>query len=143
MLRRPPADDVVVDTSAIMALLLRETQAPNIARALAACASPIMSAATSTELGIVVEARHGLAGVTELRALLDAAAIDIIPLDEHAAARAVESWRQFGKGRHAAGLNFGDCFTHALAMHVELPILCVGDDFARTDAVVVDLSQHA
>ena len=137
---RPPADDMVVDTSAIIAMLLGEEAALNIARALSASTSAVMSAATRTELGIVAEARSGPNASAHLQSLLDDAGIDVIPLDGHGAERAVDSWRRFGKGRHPAGLNFGDCFTHALAADFELPILCVGDDFSRTDVAVVDLS---
>jgi ribonuclease VapC len=140
---RPPADDMVVDTSAIVALLLDEPAAPSIARALAASASPIMSAPTLTELGIVAEARAGTQGGSELRALLEAASVHVIPLDDRGAERAVDSWRRFGKGRHTAGLNLGDCFTHELATRFDLPILCVGEDFVRTDAAVVDLAGYA
>ena len=60
--------------------------------------------------------------------------------DSRGAEQAVDSWRRFGKGRHPAGLNFGDCCTHALASDFRLPILCVGDHFSRTDVPVVDLS---
>jgi ribonuclease VapC len=134
---------LVVDTSAVVALLLNEASADSIARALDACASPIMSAATRAELGIVVEARAGAAGKAELFSLLEAAEIDLIPLDGHGADRAIESWRRFGKGRHPAGLNFGDCFTYSLAEHFELPILCVGNDFAQTDATIVDLALYS
>lgn len=137
---RPPADDMVVDTSAIMALLLGEPVALNIAQALSASSSAVMSAATRTVLGIVAEARSGPQASAHLQSLLDDAGIEIIPLDGRGAERAVDSWRRFGKGRHPAGLNFGDCFTYALAADFELPILCVGDDFSRTDATVVDLS---
>lgn len=138
-IERPPVDDVVVDTSAIIALLLDEPSAASIAARLAASGSPIMSAATLTELGIVAEARLGPDAAPGLHQLIDAAGIDVIPVDERAARRAVSSWRSFGKGRHRAGLNFGDCFAHSLAVHTDLPILCVGDDFAHTDANVVIL----
>jgi ribonuclease VapC len=142
-LRRPPSDDLVVDTSAIVALLLGEPEAAAIATALASAASPIMSAATVVELGIVAEARSGKRGGSHVRALLDAATVDVIPVDHLAASRAIDSWRRFGKGRHRAALNFGDCFSHSLAVHAQLPILCVGDDFTHTDATVVDLSLFA
>lgn len=138
---RPPVDDMVVDTSAIIAMLLGEAVGLNIARALSASTSAVMSAATRTELGIVAEARSGPDAPAHLQSLLDDAGIDVIPLDGHGAKRAVDSWRRYGKGRHPAGLNFVDCFTHALAANFELPILCVGDDFSRTDVEVVDLSR--
>jgi ribonuclease VapC len=136
---RPAADDVVVDSSAIVALLTDEAASPALARALASASSAVMSAGTRLELGIVVEARLGPAGGRLLDDLLVDAAIDVWPVDDRLAALAVRSWRAYGKGRHHAALNFGDCFTHALAVHTGLPVLCVGDDFARTGVEVVDL----
>jgi ribonuclease VapC len=142
-IRRPAADDLVVDTSAIMAVLLAEPTASPIARALGAANSPIMSAPTLAELTILAEARCGEAGSAVLRSLLDDAEIDVFPISGPMAEHAAVAWRRFGRGRHPAALNYGDCFTYALASHSELPILCVGDDFARTDAEVVDLTRFA
>jgi ribonuclease VapC len=65
------------------------------------------------------------------------AKIDIVPVDADLAARAMSGWRRYGKGHHPAGLNFGDCFTYALAERTGHPVLCVGDDFAATDIAVV------
>lgn len=65
--------------------------------------------------------------------------IEIVPVDRLSAERALDGWRQFGKGNHPAALNFGDCFTYALASTRNLPVLCVGDDFAKTDVEVVTL----
>lgn len=139
ILRRPASDDLVVDTSALMAVLLGEPRAAAIALSLSRAASPIISAASVVELGIAAEARAGPRGNTAMHSLLDDAGIDVIAIDAGAASRALASWRRYGKGRHRAGLNFGDCFTHSLAIHTDLPILCVGDDFVHTDAAVVEL----
>lgn len=65
------------------------------------------------------------------------AKIDVVPVDAELAARAMSAWRRYGKGRHPAGLNFGDCFTYALAEQTGHPALCTGDDFAATDIAVV------
>ena len=130
---------MVVDTSAIVALLLGEPAARAIAEHLAAAASPIMSAATVVELGIVAQARVGARGARGMERLLDEIGLDVMPIDGPAAERAIESWRRFGKGRHRAALNFGDCFTHSLALHTELPILCVGDDFVHSNVPIVEL----
>ncbi len=97
-----------------------------------------MSAATVVELGIVAESRRGTRGRSEIERFVNS--MDVAAVDGSMAQLALEAWRRFGKGRHRAGLNFGDCFTYALAAHTRLPILCVGDDFARTDARVVDLA---
>jgi ribonuclease VapC len=86
---------------------------------------------------MVLEGRaHAHAAGTGERFLREAR-IEIIPVAEAHVSRALEGWRRFGKGRHPAGLNFGDCFTYALAATTGHPILCTGDDFARTDAGVV------
>ncbi len=92
-----------------------------------------MSAATRVELGIVIEAKRGAAGVLLLDELMARLDIRIEPVDEGMAEEALACWRRFGKGRHPAALNFGDVFSYALARQHGLPLLCVGDDFSRTD----------
>jgi ribonuclease VapC len=123
---------IVVDTSAIVAVLLGEEGSDGIERHLRheRCA---MSAATRVELGIVVEARNGPAGAQLLEELLSRLDVEIVPLDAETAEEAIVSWRRYGKGRHPAGLNLGDTFAYALARRSGLPLLFVGDDFARTD----------
>jgi ribonuclease VapC len=88
-------------------------------------------------LGIVIEARLWPAGQDVVDRLLRDAKIDIVPVNADLAARAVSGWRRYGKGRHPAGLNFGDCFTYALAEQTGHPVLCTRDDFAATDVAVV------
>lgn len=92
-----------------------------------------LSAASRVEAGVVVEARRGPVATTDLQLLLDTLRVNIVPVDEEQAGAAVAAWRRFGKGRHPAGLNFGDCFSYALARTLGLPLLFVGEDFARTD----------
>jgi ribonuclease VapC len=140
MPRRPPVDDVVVDTSAVMAFLLGEPSGAAIGRVLDRARSPIMSAVTFTELLIVAEGRGGPGGSDRARKFVVDTDVGIIPVDHHASMVAFDAWHAFGKGRHPAALNFGDCFSYALAMHFELPLLCVGNDFARTDLMIVDLA---
>lgn len=82
---------------------------------------------------MVVEARLGPAGQAQLVALLDRARIEIRPVDECLAQTAINGWRRFGKGRHPAALNYGDCFSYALAIELDEPLLFVGDDFSQTD----------
>lgn len=127
--------DLVVDTSAMVAILTGEPEQTWLAEQLAQASARIMAAPTALELGIVLEARAPTAVGLSRRALRDAE-IDVVPFDDELAERALHGWRRFGKGRHAAGLNYGDCITYALADRSGYPILCVGDDFARTDLPV-------
>ncbi len=128
---------MIVDTSAIVAVLLGEVGSEAIEASLMSSTSSI-SAATRVELGIVVEARTGPIGVQLLDELLDRLAVEIVDVDEGQASEAIIAWRRFGKGRHPAGLNFGDTFAYALAMRRQEPLLFVGDDFSRTDVLRVE-----
>ena len=96
-----------------------------------------MPAAIRVELGIVLEARLWPAGQDVVDRFLRDAKIDIVPADADLAARAMSGWRRYGKGHHPAGLNFGDCFTYALAERTGHPVLCTGNDFAATDIAVL------
>lgn len=124
---------MVVDTSAVVALLFDEADAELYEAALAGSDEGCMSAATVLECGIVLLARHGPAGAQKLDALVAEAAIEIVPFDEDQLALARAAYQRFGRGRHAAALNFGDCFAYALAKARGLPLLYKGDDFAQTD----------
>ena len=124
----------VVDTSAVVSVLLGEPGSEEVERKLVA--SPcVMSAATRVELAIVIESRAGSAGAQLLQELLDRVEIQIEPVDARLADEAMVCWRRFGKGRHPAGLNYGDTFSYALARRLGLPLLFVGDDFAQTDVL--------
>ena len=120
---------IVVDTSAIMAVLLEEEPSPGIMACLVdneLC----MSAGTYSELLIVASARGLLDEVSEL---IPAIGVEIITLDG-ASARAVQkAFVNWGKGKHPASLNFGDCFAYALAKEKDMPLLFVGNDFSKTD----------
>ncbi len=122
----------VVDTSAIVAVLFEEPGGPQIVRKLMDSPS-VMSAATRVELGIVIEAKTGPAGTQLLEELMSRAQIRLVPVDQDLAHDALVGWRRFGKGRHPAGLNFGDTFSYALARRLGHPLLFVGDDFSKTD----------
>lgn len=125
----------VVDTSAILAVLFDEVGRAELERQL--LAEPcVMSAATRVELGIVIEAKKGPAGTQLLEELLGRLAIDIVAVDAELAGEAIVAWRRFGKGRHPAGLNFGDTFAYALAHRLGQPLLFVGNDFSLTDITV-------
>lgn len=127
---------LVVDTSAAFAVLTGEAGSDTLIEHLEETTTRLMSAATLVELGIVMEARHGPAGVLLLDEFEREARIEVVPVDAEQAARALGGWRRFGKGRHAAALNLGDCFTYGLAATVRLPVLCTGEDFASTDLEV-------
>lgn len=123
---------LVVDTSALVAILSGEPGADWLEHQLADADERLICAATAVELGIVLEARRpravGMAG-----RVLREARIATVSLDDDLAQRAMDGWRRFGKGRHRAALNLGDCFTYALAHREQMPVLCTGTDFARTD----------
>lgn len=127
---------MALDTSAVIAPLQR---APNTKRLLAALdADPVrrLSAATLVELGIVTLARYGEHGEREVDLFIQRATIDVIPVSAEHAEIARSACRRFGKGRHPAALNFGDCFSYALAAALDEPLLFIGDDFSKTDVRV-------
>jgi ribonuclease VapC len=124
---------MVIDGSAIVAVLLNEANAAPIAQAIEASSQRLLSAANLLEASIVIESRKGEAGGRELDLLIYRAAIEIVAVDQDQAELARIAWRRFGKGRHPAGLNYGDCFAYALAKTRQLPLLFQGDDFTRTD----------
>ena len=126
---------MVVDTSALVAILFDEPDRARYTRAVASAAVRAVSAATLVETSIVVEARLGPAGGRELDLLLHRAEVQVVPVDPHQAELARHAWRRFGKGRHVAALDYGDCFSYALAVDRNEPLLFKGDDFSRTDLV--------
>lgn len=125
---------IVVDTSAIVAVLFGEPGGDVIERRLLEDRC-VMSAATRVELGIVIEAKTASAGTQLLEELLRRVEMDVAPVDADLAEEAILSWRRFGKGHHQAGLNFGDTFSYALARRLGQPLLFVGDDFSHTDVI--------
>ena len=124
---------MVVDTSAILAILFNEPDARIYADALSSAAARLISAVTRVELAFVVEGRKGEAGRIDLERLLAVGAFEVVTVTPDQAARAIDAFRRFGRGRHPASLNIGDCFTYALAAAMEEELLFKGDDFARTD----------
>jgi ribonuclease VapC len=125
---------VVLDTSALVAILLAEPERDDFIGLLADADDPLISAATLLEASIVIEAKTGPAGVEDLDALVATAGVRCVAVDEAQARIAREAFTRFGKGRGKAGLNFGDCFSYALARVADRPLLFKGDDFGRTDA---------
>jgi ribonuclease VapC len=128
---------MVIDTSALLAILLGEPEAERLAAAIAADATRLASAFSALEAGIVIEARKGDAGGRELDLLLHRCGVELVPLtaSQHEIAR--HAWRRFGKGNHPADLNIGDCCSYALARSSGEPLLFTGGDFARTDVAAV------
>ena len=124
---------MIVDTSAVMAILRKEPEAASFNETLTLAERPAMSAATLVEVMLVAEGRGGPAASIEAEALIAEAGIEIVPFTPAHAALAVEGWRQWGKGRHPAALNLGDCFAYALAKARGEPLLFKGQDFAQTD----------
>jgi ribonuclease VapC len=136
-LTQPTQKSLVVDTSAAVAVILGEPGSGELAACLEDALVRLMPATIRVELGIVIEARLWPAGHDVVDRFLRDAKVDIVPVDADLADRAMSGWRRYGKGRHPAGLNFGDCFTYALADRTGHPVLCTGDDFAATDIMVV------
>ena len=129
---------MVLDTSALVALLGMEPEAERIARAIEADATRLLSAATLVESTIVIESRYGAGGSTELDLLIAKAGIRIEAVTPQQADVAREAWRHYGKGRHAAGLNHGDCFSYALSRVTGESLLFKGRDFPQTDVTPID-----
>jgi ribonuclease VapC len=127
---------MIVDTSAILAILLGEQDAESYARAIAKAGSCLMSAFSVLECGIVIEARKGEAGGIEFELLRVRAGIESVSLAPEHVALALDAWRRFGKGRHPASLNIGDCCSYALAKYAGEPLLFKGTDFSQTDVEV-------
>jgi ribonuclease VapC len=130
---------MVIDSSALIAILLGEPVANALAEAIAADARRMMSAFSVLECGIVIEAKKGDAGGQALDLLIHRAHIEVIALTGEQMELARAAWRKFGKGRHPAALNIGDCCSYALAKYTGEPLLFVGDDFAQTDISILPL----
>jgi ribonuclease VapC len=123
---------MIADTSALLAVLFGEKDAEIYARAISEAESCRISAATFVEVSVVVESQTGDAGSRQWDSFFRTASIDIEPVTEEHAHVARQAWSDFGKGRHAAGLNFGDCFSYALAQVSGEPLLFKGQDFRKT-----------
>lgn len=128
---------MVIDTSAVAALLFNEEEAPRLELAVERDPVRLLSAGSFLEAAIVVEARYGEPGGREFDLLLHAAQIEIASVDESQAEIARRAYRRWGRGQHRAGLNYGDCFAYALSKTSGEPLLCKGDDFTLTDANLV------
>jgi ribonuclease VapC len=124
---------MVVDTSALVAILFAEPDAERFARALGDATVRLLSAVTRVELSFVIEGRKGEAGRADLEQLLREVNFDIVNVTPQHAAIAIDAFRRFGRGRHRAGLNIGGCFSYALAAATGHALLFKGGDFSHTD----------
>jgi ribonuclease VapC len=124
---------MIIDTSALIALLEQEPEAERIAHALAATSERMLSAANLVETGIVIQVRRGDDGARDLDLLLAKLRVETVAVTAGQADIARKAFRRYGRGRHATNLNFGDCFAYALAKDKSAPLLFKGDHFARTD----------
>ena len=127
---------MVIDTSAMMAILAQEPAADRLVSAVEADHTRLVSAATVVEASLVLLGRYGEAGDPQLDRLLRGIGAEVVPVGEEQVALARDAALRFGRGRHPAALNFGDCFSYALAVARGEPLLFVGDDFSKTDVEV-------
>jgi ribonuclease VapC len=128
---------VIVDSSAILAILLRETGWEDLVDLIATAEACGVGAPTLAETGIVLTAKLGQRAHGIIARFLQESAMATVPFGEEHWPVAIAAYARFGKGRHAANLNFGDCLTYAVARLADRPLLFVGDDFRRTDLAAV------
>jgi len=126
---------MVIDTSAVMAILNLEPEAVKFASTISTAPNCLMSMGTALELSIVVKARKEDLGIRELEFFLYKAGIELINFDENQLKMARYAFEHYGKGRNSASLNFGDCFAYALSKVTGQPLLFKGNDFSQTDIV--------
>jgi ribonuclease VapC len=124
---------MVIDTSALAAIFFGEPERQRFLAAITLEGRRLISAATVLETGLVLESRQGEAAGREFDLFVVRAKLETIPVDAEQIDLARSAWRKYGKGRHRAGLNFGDCFSYALAKSLSEPLLAKGTDFAGTD----------
>ena len=129
---------MVIDTSAVLAILQREPERRTYLEAIEAADTLRMSVASYVEGSIVIESRYGPEGLRDFDRLISRAGIELVPVDEEQGQLARSAFSRFGKGRHRAGLNYGDCFSYAAAISLGEPLLCKGDDFIHTDVPICD-----
>lgn len=128
---------MVIDTSALLAVLLAEPEAEAFSRAIAADSRRLVSAMSALEAAIVLAGRKGPAGTREVDLLLHTAGMVVVSFDADQVLLARAAYEKFGKGRHPAGLNLGDCCTYALARSTGEPLLFKGNDFSKVDLRLV------
>lgn len=128
---------MILDSSAIIAILLREPGHEALVDQLGGAESPAVGAPTLAETGIVLTARQGERGRSLLERFLDESACEVVEFGAAHYGTAIDAFGRYGKGRHPAALNFGDCLTYAVAKLSGEPLLAIGDDFPQTDLELV------
>lgn len=124
---------MVIDSSALLAIFLAEAERDQFFKTIISTANKSVSVATVLETSMVLESRKGEVAGKELDLFISSANIQIVPADLEQLRLARIAFRRYGKGRHPAALNFGDCFTYALAKALDEPLLAKGSDFPKTD----------
>jgi ribonuclease VapC len=128
---------MVIDTSAILAIFLDEPERKDFLDLILQAGTRLVSAATVLETGIVLESKRGESAGREFDLFLVRANLEVVPVDAEQIEIARSAWRKFGKGRHPAALNFGDCFSYALARTSGEQMLAKGRDFPLTDVSLI------
>jgi ribonuclease VapC len=131
---------IVVDSSALIAITLGEPEEKAFTQCIETAGHSVVSAPTYLETSNVLEGRHGAAGRMQFEAAMRRFAgpgLSVVSFDEAMADLAREGFRRYGKGRHPAALNFGDCFAYALAKALDAPLLFKGTDFGKTDVTLL------
>ena len=131
---------MLIDTSVLLAILQGEPERRSFVEAIESADSVRMSVANFVETSIVIESRYGAEGLHDLDRFISRAGIELIPVDQEQGQLARSAFSRFGKGRHRAGLNYGDCFSYAAAIHLGEPLLSKGDDFVHTDVPIVRIA---
>lgn len=124
---------MVIDASAILAIFLDEPERKDFLDLILQAGKRLISAASVLETGMVLESKRGEPAGREFDLFLIRANLEVVPVDSEQIEIARSAWRQFGKGRHPAALNYGDCFTYGLAKWSGEPVLAKGRDFGLTD----------
>jgi ribonuclease VapC len=130
---------VIIDTSALLAILGDEPERKAFVEHIVKASYRGLSTAGFVETSIVLESRYGYDGIRDFDMFLAKARIALVPVDIEQAKIARQAFKKYGKGRHAAGLNFGDCFAYAAAKSKKQPLLFKGNDFSRTDIDIAKL----
>jgi ribonuclease VapC len=128
---------MVIDTSAVLVILQGEPERRSFAEIIESADSIRMSVASFVEASMVIESRYGAEGLRDLDRFLSRAGVELIPVDQEQGQLARTAYSRFGKGRHRAGLNYGDCFSYAAAISLGEPLLFKGDDFIHTDVAMI------
>ena len=124
---------MTIDSSALLAILLSESGALELIDHILEAETARVGTPTVVETAIVLSSRRGKASLDEVKALLEELGVTIVPFDAMQMAAAADAFQRFGRGRHKAGLNFGDCLAYATAASARDSLLYVGNDFAKTD----------